>query len=303
MRKLDDSPVSFSQRLFYLYGYSTEPESENSKHGIHSADAHGEELRRRNKARRTLEVALNEAGAQATTDADKGTAADYVVITDECSPEQREKALALGLPVINESVVLEKIQQPSALIISGEPDASVFAAVVASNNRLRPSVSLEGMAIRKLHAADASKAAVRRRPRGSVSSASSSSSELGHGPLAGPSGSGLGDDEYRERQEWRDMLASALTGEVVDNEKKRLISQGDSTPMMAGIGQTGDMSELVQNVDFQSMLRKMHVDMWLGCRAAIRGRTPQQEKQTLESLRAVHVDTTLRAVLDYSAAA
>ncbi|KAI9474405.1 hypothetical protein BX667DRAFT_470397, partial [Coemansia mojavensis] len=86
----------------------------------------------------------------------------------------------------------------------------------------------------------------------------------------------LTDEERRERTEWHQMLTSALCSQVVDGEKKRLKAQAES-------------------------YLHAHMDLWLGCRAAIRGRTPLQEKQTLESLRNHHVDTTLRAVMEFSA--
>ncbi|KAJ1813402.1 Suppressor of Sensor Kinase (SLN1), partial [Coemansia sp. RSA 2599] len=107
------------------------------------------------------------------------------------------------------------------------------------------------------------------------------------------------DDEYHERQEWRDMLAAALTGEVMGSEKKRMkedipseiIDDGDQP------SQPGDSRQ--QKTRYNSLLHSKHMDLWLGCRAAIRGRTPMQEKQTIESLRAVHADTTLRAVMEF----
>ncbi|KAJ2167343.1 Suppressor of Sensor Kinase (SLN1) [Coemansia sp. RSA 562] len=112
----------------------------------------------------------------------------------------------------------------------------------------------------------------------------------------------LNNDEHRERTEWHQMLTSALCSQVVDGEKKRLNAQADSYLFDLTDNEYAEhLSELVQSHEDRSFYMHAHTELWLGCRAAIRGRTPLQEKNTLESLRNHHVDTTLRAVIDFSA--
>ncbi|KAJ2742332.1 Suppressor of Sensor Kinase (SLN1) [Coemansia sp. BCRC 34301] len=112
----------------------------------------------------------------------------------------------------------------------------------------------------------------------------------------------LDGDEYHERAEWQKMLTAALTGQVVDSEKKRLNSQADSSLFNLTDSEYAEhLSDLLQSRDYSQQFRNIHTDLWLECRAVIRGRTSLQEKQTLESLRAIHTDTTLRAVVDFSA--
>ncbi|KAJ2830765.1 Suppressor of Sensor Kinase (SLN1), partial [Coemansia furcata] len=112
----------------------------------------------------------------------------------------------------------------------------------------------------------------------------------------------LDSNEYHERAEWQQMLTAALTGQVVDSEKKRLNSQADSSLFNLTDSEYAEhLSDLLQSRDFSQQFRNIHTELWLECRAVIRGRTPLQEKQTLESLRALHTDTTLRAVMDFSA--
>ncbi|KAJ2256667.1 Suppressor of Sensor Kinase (SLN1) [Coemansia sp. RSA 455] len=112
----------------------------------------------------------------------------------------------------------------------------------------------------------------------------------------------LNGDEYHERAEWQQMLTAALTGQVVDSEKKRLNSQADNPLFNLTDNEYAEhLSDLLQSRDFSQQFKNIHTELWLECRAVIRGRTLQQEKQTLESLRALHTDTTLRAVMDFSA--
>ncbi|KAJ2728915.1 Suppressor of Sensor Kinase (SLN1) [Coemansia sp. BCRC 34962] len=112
----------------------------------------------------------------------------------------------------------------------------------------------------------------------------------------------LNDRECHERAEWQHMLTVALTGQVVDSEKKRLNTLADSSLFNLTDNEYAEhLSDLLQSRDFSQQFRNIHVELWLGCRAAIRGRTPLQEKQTLESLRALYTDSTLRAVMDFSA--
>ncbi|KAJ2715020.1 Suppressor of Sensor Kinase (SLN1), partial [Coemansia spiralis] len=96
----------------------------------------------------------------------------------------------------------------------------------------------------------------------------------------------LDDDEYRERTEWHQMLTSALCSQVVDGEKKRLNAQADGRLFGPDRASTGNMAELPQSQEDTPRSRHAHLELWLGCRAAIRGRTPLREKKTLESLRA-----------------
>ncbi|KAJ2056078.1 Suppressor of Sensor Kinase (SLN1) [Coemansia sp. S146] len=111
----------------------------------------------------------------------------------------------------------------------------------------------------------------------------------------------LNGDEYHERAEWQQMLTAALTGQVVDSEKKRLNSQADNSLFNLTDHEYAEhLSDLLQSRDFSQQFKNIHTELWIECRAVIRGRTLLQEKQTLESLRALHTDTTLRAVMDFS---
>ncbi|KAJ2603115.1 Suppressor of Sensor Kinase (SLN1) [Coemansia sp. RSA 1722] len=300
MRVLEESPVSFDQRLFYLYGYPQQPDKEAGQQEIHASDAHGEELRRRLQAKHTLSLALENAGARVTSSHQDDVVADYIVIPDSSSPEQREKALALGLPVINESVLFEQIKQP----LTRRPSRKASkrsASIKKVGGRLRNSISLDEMIIYEPHRVESfgvgisnDDAVVIARPaRSSRSSSSSSSSELEDTQFLGD----LDDYEYRERQEWRDMLNAALTGEVVGSEKKRM--KEDTPAAIIDGDHSSQPGDRHQDIKYKSLLHSKHLDLWLGCRAAIRGRTPLQENQTLESLRAVHADTTLRAVMEF----
>ncbi|KAI8319252.1 hypothetical protein GQ54DRAFT_265651, partial [Martensiomyces pterosporus] len=112
----------------------------------------------------------------------------------------------------------------------------------------------------------------------------------------------LDDGERRERSEWQEMLTAALMGEVVDSEKKRLNTQPDNYLFnLTDTEYAENLSELLQNRDFRTLFKHIHTELWVGVRAAIRGRTPLQEKQTLESLRAFHTDNAIRAVIDFNA--
>ncbi|KAJ2342561.1 Suppressor of Sensor Kinase (SLN1), partial [Coemansia sp. RSA 2618] len=131
------------------------------------------------------------------------------------------------------------------------------------------------------------------------SSRSSNDGDMGRDPFE------LEDDEYRERTEWHQMLTSALCSQVVDGEKKRLNAQADSYLFNLTENEHAEqLNEHLRNGHEDRLhFKHAHLELWLGCRAAIRGRTPLQERQTLESLRSHHVDTTLRAVIDFSAEA
>ncbi|KAJ2484496.1 Suppressor of Sensor Kinase (SLN1) [Coemansia sp. RSA 2320] len=131
---------------------------------------------------------------------------------------------------------------------------------------------------------------------------SSDSSDSHHNTRTDAEVSELDIEEYHERAEWQKMLKAALTGEVVDSEKKRLNTQADGSLFNLTDNEYAEhLSDLLQSRDYRQLFRRIHVELWLECRAAIRGRTPLQERQTLESLRAIHTDTTLRAVTDFSA--
>ncbi|KAF2088840.1 Ssk2-type MAP kinase [Saccharata proteae CBS 121410] len=69
--------------------------------------------------------------------------------------------------------------------------------------------------------------------------------------------------ENRERLEWHSMLASVLTGDVVKQEKKRLIGGGE---------QQGDNT--------------MKSEIWLGIRARVCGRTLQAQRRLVDDGRA-----------------
>ncbi|KAJ1800533.1 Suppressor of Sensor Kinase (SLN1) [Coemansia sp. RSA 2399] len=109
-------------------------------------------------------------------------------------------------------------------------------------------------------------------------------------------------DGRRERTEWHRMLSAALSGDVVVSEKKRLNTQSDGYLLNLTDNEYAEhLSDLLQNSDYLAVFKHLHIDLWLGCRAVLRGRTPQQEKQTLESLRTVHTDTALRSVMEFNA--
>lgn len=72
----------------------------------------------------------------------------------------------------------------------------------------------------------------------------------------------LQDPRNRERLEWHSMLASVLTGDVVRQEKKRLIGASEQ-----------------QGVDLKE-------DIWIGIRAKICGRTLATQRRIIESGRA-----------------
>jgi mitogen-activated protein kinase kinase kinase len=76
-----------------------------------------------------------------------------------------------------------------------------------------------------------------------------------------PSPEDLQDPANRERLEWHGMLASVLTGDVVKQEKKRLIGASENQ---------GDLK----------------ADLWLGIRAKICGRTVAHQRRMIENGRA-----------------
>ncbi|KAJ2797040.1 Suppressor of Sensor Kinase (SLN1), partial [Coemansia helicoidea] len=112
----------------------------------------------------------------------------------------------------------------------------------------------------------------------------------------------LTDDEHRERTEWHQMLTSVQCSQVVDGEKKRLNAQADGRLFGTERAGASSMAEGLPNQEDPRRSRDAHLELWLGCRAAIRGRTPLREMKTLESLRASRVDPVLRAVVGFSVA-
>ncbi|KAF2401357.1 Ssk2-type MAP kinase [Trichodelitschia bisporula] len=81
--------------------------------------------------------------------------------------------------------------------------------------------------------------------------------------------------ENRERLEWHSMLASVLTGDVVKQEKKRLIGGGD---------QQGDDA--------------LKGEVWLGIRARVCGRLLQAQRRMVEEGRA-KVKSTIEGVIAF----
>ncbi|KAH7328913.1 hypothetical protein B0I35DRAFT_30631 [Stachybotrys elegans] len=91
-----------------------------------------------------------------------------------------------------------------------------------------------------------------------------------------PTEEDLKDPESRERLEWYGMLEAVLTGDVVRQEKKRLIGSADD-----GVGKTAHKSEL-----------------WLGIRSKVCGRHLPVQKRMVEEARAT-VDKLLEEIIQF----
>ncbi|KAF2463214.1 Ssk2-type MAP kinase [Lindgomyces ingoldianus] len=81
--------------------------------------------------------------------------------------------------------------------------------------------------------------------------------------------------ENRERLEWHSMLASVLTGDVVKQEKKRLIG---------GAEQQGDNS--------------LKAEIWMGIRAKVCGRPLQAQRRVVDDGRS-HIKTHLESIIAF----
>ncbi|KAF2263991.1 MAP kinase [Lojkania enalia] len=79
----------------------------------------------------------------------------------------------------------------------------------------------------------------------------------------------------RERLEWHSMLASVLTGDVVKQEKKRLIGSTE---------QQGDNS--------------LKAEIWMGIRAKVCGRTLQAQRRVVDDGRS-HIKTQLESIISF----
>ncbi|RDW88878.1 hypothetical protein BP6252_00910 [Coleophoma cylindrospora] len=90
-----------------------------------------------------------------------------------------------------------------------------------------------------------------------------------------PTAEDLQDPANRERLEWHGMLASVLTGDVVRQEKKRLI------------GATEKQGE-----------KSLYTEIWLGIRARNCGRTLAAQKRLIEDTRAT-LDTILDEIIRF----
>ncbi|KAJ1740284.1 Suppressor of Sensor Kinase (SLN1) [Coemansia sp. RSA 1821] len=323
----NEDPTELRSKLVYLYRFPASSSGELGTHEIDKADAQGEELRRRLQAQRKLTALLEQVGARVTTDKSDCASAAMVVIPDNCSAEHRSDALSLGIPVVSESALLQHIQLLSRERTEQSDMLETPQSIEEISARLRSSVSLDEMStdrnsendtgskaaegsdkIAELPAVSAS-ASVKSKSKPVLLTAPKRTSELAsedrsdsnsddtiEGPVL------LTDEERRERTEWHQMLTSALCSQVVDGEKKRLKAQAESYLFNLSDSEYAKrLEEMLQMQDGKLLRRHAHMDLWLGCRAAIRGRTPLQEKQTLESLRNHHVDTTLRAVMEFSA--
>ncbi|KAM3534606.1 hypothetical protein MY4038_002156 [Beauveria bassiana] len=86
----------------------------------------------------------------------------------------------------------------------------------------------------------------------------------------------LKDPESRERLEWHGMLEAVLTGDVVRQEKKRLIGSSEQA-----VGKTGHKTEL-----------------WLGVRSKVCGRHIPVQKRIVEEARAA-LDRTLDEIINF----
>ncbi|KAF2866746.1 hypothetical protein BDV95DRAFT_196779 [Massariosphaeria phaeospora] len=81
--------------------------------------------------------------------------------------------------------------------------------------------------------------------------------------------------ENRERLEWHSMLANVLTGDVVKQEKKRLIGSTE---------QHGDST--------------LKAEVWMGVRAKVCGRTLQQQRRVVDDGR-THIKTQLESIISF----
>lgn len=91
-----------------------------------------------------------------------------------------------------------------------------------------------------------------------------------------PTDEDLKDPENRERLEWHGMLEAVLTGDVVRQEKKRLIGSSDQQ-----VGKTAHKSEL-----------------WLGIRSKVCGRHVPVQRRMLEEARST-LDRTLEEITNF----
>lgn len=89
-----------------------------------------------------------------------------------------------------------------------------------------------------------------------------------------PTAEDLKDPANRERLEWHGMLASVLTGDVVRQEKRRLIGASDKQEENA------------------------YVEIWLGLRAKIFGRTLAAQRRMVEDTRST-LDTLLDQIIRF----
>ena len=89
-----------------------------------------------------------------------------------------------------------------------------------------------------------------------------------------PTAEDLADPTNRERLEWHGMLASVLTGDVVRQEKKRLIGASDKQG------------------------ENLYTEIWLELRAKVTGRSLAAQKRMIEDTRAT-VDTMLDEIIRF----
>ncbi|TKW60005.1 MAP kinase kinase kinase wis4 [Colletotrichum tanaceti] len=92
-----------------------------------------------------------------------------------------------------------------------------------------------------------------------------------------PSDEDLKDPTNRERLEWHGMLEAVLTGDVVKQEKKRLIGSNEQA-----VGKSGQKAEL-----------------WLGIRSKVCGRHLPVQRRMVEEARAT-LDRTLDEIINFS---
>ncbi|KAJ2516041.1 Suppressor of Sensor Kinase (SLN1) [Coemansia sp. RSA 1939] len=310
----DLSGLEFNKKLFYLHGYPNSLERTLDSHWVDRPDAQGEELRRRYKAKLKIEDGLAKLGARITVSAEEGRLADFIVVPDDAmlaaaKLQQHPGSILPSGPMLNETLLLKNIQgggdasNPDLVTTLTEDNNGIELENTAAHQYSKDTADISNSQGFENEAPISSEATVsrlnsaRKKRHGSeadIDMESDSNSDYTYFDLDA--------DEQRERTEWHRMLSAALTGDIVVGEKKRLNTQSDGYLFNLTDNEYAEhLSELLQNNDYRAVFKHLHMDIWLGCRAVLRGRTPQQEKKTLESLRAVHADTALRAVVEFNA--
>ncbi|KAJ1662274.1 Suppressor of Sensor Kinase (SLN1) [Coemansia sp. RSA 1813] len=299
------SALEFDKKLFYLYGYPSSLECTLERQEMDSSDAQGEELRRRYSVKLKLESELTKLGARITVNVEDSQLADFVVIPDDVMLHvekfQHPGFVLPSCPVLSETLLLKNLQ--GANPANPDSDATSINALTKDSVESKDHAVLTNeQCLAKEAAAENIVAMAQPHSTGKRRHGSDTDIDIDSDGNGDYTSFDLDADEQRERTEWHRMLSAALTGDVVVSEKKRLNTQSDGYLLNLTDNEYAEhLSELLENNDYRAVFKHLHIDLWLGCRAVLRGRTPQQEKQTVESLRAVHADTALRAVIEFNA--